>query len=341
MRSLQVNEMIDRRMRALGIGFFMPFLFGEPLQGQPTPEVVELFNRRPKVPVPSVPGKWWRIAGNPDLGELGSEKQEPVDFAIWKAADGTWQLLSCIRHTNCGGETRLFYRWESRSLTSENWKPKGVAMQADPKLGETAGGLQAPHVFKRGREYYMVYGDWQRICLARSLDGKNFERVLNERGQPDLFRGPYGHTRDPMVIELGGLYVCYYTGHEKDEKIQAAVFCRTSADLVHWSEPMLVAAGGEAHKHSWYGGDCECPFVLNHEGHYYLFRNLLYGKGHLNVQYASTNPFDFGVGTDRCYVGLLRVAAPEIIVDKRRQYIASLTPELDGIRLARLQWVKP
>ena len=40
-----------------------------------------------------------------------------MDFAVWQAKDGTWQLWSCIRQTKCGGKTRLFYRWEGKALT--------------------------------------------------------------------------------------------------------------------------------------------------------------------------------------------------------------------------------
>ncbi len=91
------------------------------------------------IPVPQIDGEWWPVAGNPDLGELTGDKQQPVDFAIWQAAGGTWQIWSCIRHTRCGGHTRLFHRWESKQITDSHWQPKGIAMQADPTLGESLG----------------------------------------------------------------------------------------------------------------------------------------------------------------------------------------------------------
>ena len=52
--------------------------------------------------VPVIDGEWWQIAGDPDLGDYTREKQQPVDFGVWQAADGTWQLWSCIRDTGCG-----------------------------------------------------------------------------------------------------------------------------------------------------------------------------------------------------------------------------------------------
>src|SRR6187431_210168 len=73
--------------------------------------------------MPRVDGDWWTIALSPDMGAKTGSKQEPVDFAIWQAADGTWQLWSCIRGTNCGGFSRLFHRWEGRDITAPNWTP--------------------------------------------------------------------------------------------------------------------------------------------------------------------------------------------------------------------------
>jgi len=110
------------------------------------------------VPAPRIEGRWWRVAGNPMDHKYATGGQEPVDFAVWRAADGSWQLWSCIRNTTAGGKggkTRFFYRWEGKNLTDESWKPMGIAMEADASVGETPGGLQAPHVVKVGDTYHM------------------------------------------------------------------------------------------------------------------------------------------------------------------------------------------
>ena len=98
-----------------------------------------------QVLIPQIDGQWWQVVGSPMDHKYATERQEPVDFAVWQAADGTWQLWSCIRHTTAGGQegkTRFFYRWGGKKLTDTNWKPMGIAMEADPSLGETPGGLQ-------------------------------------------------------------------------------------------------------------------------------------------------------------------------------------------------------
>jgi len=137
-----------------------------------------------QVLVPVIDGDFWQIAGDPDLGKYTSPGQQPVDFAIWQAADGTWQLWSCIRLTAAPGKSRLFYRWQANRLTDRNWTPMGIPMMADPNFGETEGGLQAPFVLREGSDYYMFYGDWEHIAIAKSQDGKPFARQLTPRGNP-------------------------------------------------------------------------------------------------------------------------------------------------------------
>jgi hypothetical protein len=77
---------------------------------------------------PRLPGEWWTVAGDPDLGPLTTPKQQPVDFSIWQAADGTWQIWSCICSTKEPGNGRLFHRWEGAKLTDCDWSghPDGI-----------------------------------------------------------------------------------------------------------------------------------------------------------------------------------------------------------------------
>ena len=292
-----------------------------------------------QVLVPEIDGDHWQITGNPDLGELGSPQQQPVDFAIWQAADGTWQCWSCIRHTKCGGNTRLFYGWEADRLTEPEWRPKGIMMQADADLGETPGGLQAPHVFRHDGKYWMVYGDWVNICMAQSEDGKRFERIVRGSGKTGMFAESQA-TWDPMILNVGDLFHCYYTARPATKGLplpKGAVYCRTSKNLADWSDSVVVNAGGCG---GWSAYSAQCPFVLRHpnNGKYYLFRTSSTGSNHLTNVYRSNDPLDFGVDDNRCWATSLPVAAPEILVDEGRYYVASMRPEYDGLRIARLKW---
>jgi len=285
--------------------------------------------------VPQIAGEWWQIAGQPDLGDLTGDAQEPVDFAVWQAADTTWQLWSCIRKTKETGKTRLLYRWEGADLLAPNWTPQGIALRADPQCGETPGGLQAPYVFKDGETYFLFYGDWEHICQATSRDGKQFTRVCDANGKTGLFgEGQDANTRDPMALRVGDLWHCYYTAYPNR---RGAVFARTSTDLRHWGEAHIVNSGGKA-------GDgpfsAECPHVVAREGFFYLFRTERYGRDNLTHVYRSTDPLYFGRDEDAAYwITSLPIAAPEIVSHAGQDYLAALNPELNGIRIARLQWL--
>jgi len=294
--------------------------------------------------IPSIEGDWWQVAGNPDLGELSSEDQQPVDFGIWQAADGTWQIWSCIRETKEKGNTRLFYRWEGKKIEQPNWEPKGIAMRGDTLLGEAAGGLQAPYVIRYNHKYYMFYGDWNRICLAESDDGKHFQRVLKD-GSPALFGDlTETNTRDPMLIQKDDLWYCYYTAHPNND---GAIYVRTSKDFYSWSNSTKVSYGGSPGKGKLWMA--ECPHVVElKKDMFFLFRTYSYGNyksGELlsppktNI-YLSNDPYDFGIDTDEFLVVQLPVAAPEIINHNGKWFIASLMPDLQGIRIARLKWEK-
>src|SRR5262245_41240338 len=286
------------------------------------------------VKMPVIEGEWWTVASDPNLDAYTDPKQQPVDFAVWPAEDGTWQLWSCIRATRCGGKTRLFHRWEGRELTAPDWKPMGIAMEAKTELGETAGGLQAPHVVKVGATYHTFYGDWENICAATSEDGKAFKRRVNADGKTGMFsEGQGNNTRDANVIRIKELWHCYYTAYPNR---QGAVYCRTSKDTKAWSESKVVAFGGEAGTNAF---SAECPFVVElSPGEFYLFRTQRYGRNAISRINHSRDPQNFCVNYDKYLVGSLPVAAPELLQHKGQWYIASLLPSLKGIRIARMQW---
>lgn len=290
---------------------------------------------RPAVPRIDEAG-WWQIAGNPGLGELTGEKQAPVDFAVWQAADGTWQLWSCVRGTKEEGVTRLFYRWEGKNLTDSDWEPRGIAMRGDPNYGEHRGGMQAPYVIKQDGEYLMYYGDWVNICLATSRDGKSFERASINGGGPQLFtEGDGNNARDAMLINIDGVWHCYYSAMPKEK---GAIFVRQSKDPRDWSgsQAIKVVYHG-APGNLWY--HAECPHAVAHDGYYYLFRTSNYYGKPITTVYRSLDPTSFGIDDDSKIVTTLPVAAPEIIHHDGRMYLAALNPKLDGIRITTFEFI--
>ncbi|MBN2209789.1 MAG: hypothetical protein JW709_00185 [Sedimentisphaerales bacterium] len=307
------------------------FVFGLTLYAQDKP-----------ILIPALEGEWVHVAHNPDIGEYQGENQQPVDFGVWQARDGSWQLWSCIRGTKAGGTGRLFHGWEGKCLTQPDWTPKGVVMTADTSVGETPGGLQAPHVVMHNNLYYMAYGDWNNICFATSFDGKTFTRVIRQNGNTGAFSdGPGANTRDAMMLKVGNEWLCYYTAFPPatppaPETSHGYVFVRRSCDLYNWSDSTVVSYGGKAGNNIW---SCECPHVVAYDGKYYLFRTQRYGLDALTTVYCSLNPYHFGIDNDQYLVCEIKVAAPEIIIHQGKYYLAALDPNYDGIRITPLKWI--
>ena len=182
-------------------------------------------------------------------------------------------------------------------------------------------------MFKVGGQYRMLYGDWDNIRGAVSSDGKTFTRIEGK-----FTEVPGANTRDPMAILIDGTWHCYTTAHPENK---GAVYSRISTDLKTWTEPKIVARGGAAGTGPY---SAECPYVVNRKGNFYLFRTQRYGKTAQTTVYRSKDPRDFGVDDDRCRIGTLDIAAPEIFQHDGQDYMASLLPSLKGIQIVRLAW---
>ena len=285
--------------------------------------------------ISKVDGEWWTISGNPDLGNYTNGEQVPVDFGIWQAADGMWQLWSCINHTKCSGDTRLFYRWQSETIENVDWQPMGIAMMAVSVYGERAGGLQSPYVIKHNDKYYMFYGTWDYISLAMSDDGKTFERHQDEDGYSRVVAEKNAsNIRDPMVLKVQDTFYMYYTAVIADK---AAIYCRTSSALHQWGPSTIVSSGGVPGNGS---SSADSPFVLHKDGLYFLYRTHLAGGSEkfMVSLYVSPDPLNFGVNNRDKFLCSFPFEAPEIVHHRGQHYIATMLPGLDGTRVARLKF---
>jgi arabinan endo-1,5-alpha-L-arabinosidase len=302
----------------------------------------------------------------------GSSIQECVDHHVFLSDDGKWHLWGCIRNTAVG---RLLYHWEGESLTQAHWLETGEIIRVDHEAGESINDwfgqewIQSPFVIKENNLYYMFYGGHStgidkngdlitdenrnidcQICLMTSVDGRTWRRHNNGFGQSRVFSGP-GETRDPCILKINNVWHMYYAGYLNEYKSKYSrntegfkyekpgVFVRTSEDLIHWSDYKLVHFDhdpifGEG---AW---NTECPFVVKRSGYYYLFRTENYALARTHV-FRSEDPYDFGLGTAReKYIGMIPVAAPEIIVDEDgTEYITSNHDLAGGTQISRLKWV--
>ncbi len=320
-------------------------------------------------PRPVLASEFWLLGGNPPLPELApedrgqaapdpSQQPECVDHHVFQGPDGAWHLWGCIRRTPVG---RILYHWEGQRLDAGPWHATGEYLRADHAAGESLEGvagkewIQSPFVVKTNGLFYMFYGGHGtgtnrhgqpvsyddpamecQICLMTSSDGRHWVRHRNGAGLSRVFAGP-GETRDPCVVRINGRWHMYFAGYHDDDRDQAGIYLRTSQDLVRWSGWQLVhmaphiAGGWSSH---------ECPHVVQRGGFFYLLRTEDYASARTHVL-GSRDPRDFGVGAaaDAKYLGLLPVAAPEIIMDADGQeYITSNHALTQGTQICRLGW---
>ena len=311
---------------------------------------------------PVLDGGFWRIGDNPDLGALQGDIQECVDHHVFQTDDGIWHLWGCIRNTALG---RVLYHWDAKSLKDEHWRKTGELIRADRSMGESIDDwyrqewIQSPYVIKEKGLYYMFYGghstgiykkdtpvlpDGIRIvecqmCLMTSKDGREWIRYRNNEGGSRIFTGP-GEARDPCIVKIGGIWFLYYSGHELvDGKALPGFYARTSEDLINWSEHKIVHRDISPGFGAGYW-DTECPHVVERDGYFYMFRTEDYALGRTHV-FSSKDPYDFGIdNADEKYIGMINVAAPEIIKDREGQeYITSNHDLAGGTRICKLKWV--
>jgi hypothetical protein len=290
---------------------------------------------------------------------LPINRPECVDHHVFRGLDGTWHLWGCIRGTATG---RILYHWEGERLDWGPWTPTGEFFRPDRTAGESIADwegqewIQSPFIVQKNDLFYFFYGGHStgmnlsgsevpagdpsvecQICLMTSKDGRSWKRYRNELGQSRLFTGP-GEARDPCVLCIEGIWYMYYAGYESGNPLQPGIYLRNSTDLIHWSLPKLVHRTHQFGVGKW---THECPHVIQRRDHFFLFRTEDYDRAITHI-FWSDDPTDFGV--DRIgksqYLGMLPLAAPELIVDKHGdEYITSCHDLQKGIKICRLSWI--
>lgn len=296
---------------------------------------------------PEISGEWRELLKRADLNRPDISRGQVVDHCFFRDQSDHWQALTQIRDTRYG---RVFLRWEQQSeFLSTPWAFHGICWQADHKVGESIGTsennaiIQAPYVFKDGTEYLLVYGGGpidsddktRQICLARSSDGIHFMRIKNKKNDfSRIVSGPK-HAADSFMLKYDGWYYLYVgTPYFKTKYAESAVLMRKSRDLRHWTEPVVVHAGGicGTHTHS-----SQSIFICFLDGFFYLFK-MGWSKDGRTAVYCSRNPEDFK-RNDEALLTVLPASAAEIIEDNSKWYISSLIlPTYSGVKVATLTW---
>ena len=284
-------------------------------------------------PTPRLGGPWIKLVGRPPLEKWATDKAEPVDFTVFRANNGHWQLISCIRHTSHPGATRLLYRWSSPELTRESWQSEGIFLSSKPEWNHAEGRLQAPFHIRDADKHFLFYNS-RGAHLLTSQDGIQFEPV----GDRAIF--PMG--RDVCVLDdrdRTGQWIAYYTSPEpginpatRNHTIRA----RTAKELEGpWSEtaveipPITPPPEGYAFVYA------ESPLVVKRNGFYFRFEQL--------EVFRSRDPFQWkGPPVARLAPkDPLKRLAPEMVTHEGQDYLVAYQwrgRDPRGIYLAPLIW---
>jgi beta-fructofuranosidase len=180
------------------------------------------------------------------------------------------------------------------STDLRRWTAHPPVVPAGPAGAWDESGVWAPHVVERAGTYYMFYTgsdrrDNQHIGLAMSGDLFTWHKhpgnpVLSPFAWSDRARGEGVACRDAMVLwdAANARYLLYYTATLADGR--ACLGLAESADLLGWRDlgPTFVEEDRTYNR-------CESPFVVAHEGRYYLFYSAKGGpksKGYRPEEFA-------------------------------------------------------
>ncbi|WP_129671313.1 family 43 glycosylhydrolase [Candidatus Chloroploca sp. Khr17] len=182
--------------------------------------------------------------------------------------------------------TRDFCFWEELAMPLEH----GEA--GEPDEWE----IWAPHVIERDGTFYMYYTGVnnqiaQTIMLATSTnpaDPASWQKkgVIFTPHHPEAFYpGPdyWSDCRDPMVLFYQGRYYLYYTGVNTQGPIVGLAFAEHPEGP--WHDLGAVYQEREP------GRIPESPYVVEHEGLFYLFYNSSGRDGARQVWRWSVSPF--------------------------------------------------
>jgi predicted GH43/DUF377 family glycosyl hydrolase len=284
---------------------------------------------------------------DPFEGKFAEPGSYTVDHALIKK-DGMTHLfyIRGIAATNWP-EYPLFNFGHAVSRDLKNWEIQKPVLQC-PVTGWDQYQVWAPYILEREGMYYMLYAGEnknvsQAICLATSTDLYDWNRYDNN---PVITTGAWGiwdssrwsDCRDPVVLQDGETYYCYYTAVRKNTENGQPESClgiSSSADLIYWKDEGFIRLEQSLVTPP------ESPFVLKRRDTYYLFyTNYKYGTVYL----TSKNPVKGWKELPADKMVLMGgISASEIYEDNGKWYMSYISHQKNGLHffeIKELSWNK-
>ncbi len=250
------------------------------------------------------------------------------DHTVIRDQSGGWHLFGITHPEPADPWDEAEFAHATADSLLGPWTRRPPVLRVDPGCGETH--LWAPYVLRSGTSYFMVYdgGGEERTRTAMNLATSTDLDHWTRRPEGALFRDGYD-ARDPMVLQIDNRWVMYYCATDDPTGGHHVVAYRTSDDLVHWSERGIAytdpATGTGA-------GPTESPFVVHHNGFWYLFIGPRPDYLGTDV-FRSADPLHFRIED---HVGHIAAHAAEIVHDDGRWWITSAGWGQGGVHIAPL-----
>ncbi len=205
----------------------------------------------------------------------------PTDFGLKDHAvfwyDGYYYIISTYVSpvsTSPLLQDRFVYARSQDLCAWEELEP--VLAERTPGAWDEAA-IWAPFVYYEDGTYYLYYTgvteNWtQSIMLATTSDPSDphswqmQEMVFHPNHNEMVWKvNQHADCRDPFLLKLGEVYYLYYTGRDKDGGIIGVASAPTP--LGPWKDwgRVLPPVADEM---------LESPFIVQHEGYYFLFYNI-------------------------------------------------------------------
>jgi beta-fructofuranosidase len=265
---------------------------------------------------------------DPSAGEAGPWYIN--DHTLIRDADRGWHLFGITHAEPADPDNEIELAHATAPRRAGPWTKQPMALRVDPGYGETH--LWAPYVLAHQGRYYMFYAGGgpdhtaAQMNLATSADLWQWTRLPSG----PLFTDGYD-ARDPMVRRIGDRWVMYYCATSTPSGGNHVVAYRTSDDLLTWSESAVAYQDPSV---GTIAGPTESPFVVAHNGWWYLFIGPRPDYVGTDV-FRSDNPLSFRV-EDK--VGHLRAHAAEVVRDDGRWWVTTCGWGQGGVFIAPLRF---
>ena len=279
--------------------------------------------------IPAISGEWRLLFKPQQFGNYVN------DHCIIKDSNNKWHLFGITSHDKGADTERYFVHASAASLDD--------AMEENGKVIDDGGRAWAPCIVEASGLYYMYYGPGVTKMAVTNDVSHWMGHQINVAGNPVM-----SVNRDHMVIRVGDIWLMYASGLKDG---YSCVSLLISSDLINWNFYGYALTSSDAAPLNPPWGAFESPFVVEHDGLYYLFTtytNCEHENYHNTLVFCSSSPYDFGNYTyenhNKTVIANLKSHAGEIINDNGKYYITSCgwngydIPFEGGVAIAELSF---